>query len=426
MALPVLHAAVVLALLAAPDPAAIERMVERLGAASWAEREAAAAELLSLGQRAVPALEQGLESGDAEVRHRAALLLERLRWQAPAGLSDALRRAMEHYAALPQDQRSALLARVASELGEDAALVLRQVLRHDPSPAVRREALDRLRRIDAKAAEVELRALGADKATARWAWEQLGHDLYRRGDSVGAIGAYESARQAGSSDERVATSLARLYKRQRHWAKARDLFQQLLAADPGNLDHLRELGQCHYTLGEAAKAEAAWRQMVEAQRGTPQAYLTLARAYNGINERDKELAALREGCKKHPGDYELLHQLARALTREQRFGEAVAALERALDSVGADYQRRAVTIELARVMRMSGQLSAHLRRREAGLAALDIEIAAILRRLAGRRLADGDRAGAREALQQIIRCFPDSASARNAKERLARLGDRPR
>ena len=422
MAVPFVHAAVALALLASrPDAAALERLASRLGSASWAEREAASAELLSHGQRAVPALERALRSGDAEVRHRAAALLERLRWQPPVGLSEALRAAFEHYTSLPEAQRSALLARAASELGEDADGVLRQALRHDPSATVRREALDRLRRVDLEAAEAELRALAADPDAARWAWEQLGHELHRRGEAVQAIGAYENARRAGSTDERVATTLARLYMRERQWAKARDLFKRLLADDAGNLDHLRELGQCHYRLGEEAKAEACWRQMVEAQQGTPQAFLWLARAYGNIGARDKELAALREGCAEHPANYELLREYARALVREQRFGEAVAALEGALDTVGADYQRRAVSMELTRVLQVSGQFRGYLRRREEALAALDRDIAALLNRLADHRLAAGDRAAAREALRRIIACFPDSAAARKARQRLERL-----
>jgi len=426
MAWHVLQAALALALVRAPDPDAIERLVERLGAASWTEREAAAAELLSCGPHAVPALEKALDGDDAEVRHRAALLLDHLRWRPPGGVSDALRDAMQHYTSLPQAQRSALLARVVGELGSDAGEVLRQVLRRDPSETVRLEALSRLRRLDPDAAETELRALADDEDRACWAWEQLGHELYRRGNAPGAIAAYQSAREAGSTDVRVATSLARLHMRQRQWAAARDLFRQLVADDEGNLDLLRELGQCLFMLGDEREAEAAWRRMVDAQRGTPDAYRTLAQAYNAIGARDKELEALREGCEKHPTDYDLLRQLARAFTREQRYGEAIAILERALHTAGADYQRRAIVVELARVLRLSRQLRDYLGRHEQALAELDRDIASLLSRLARQHLADGDRAGARAALERIIACFPDTAVARWARERLAQPGTQER
>jgi predicted Zn-dependent protease len=329
---------------------------------------------------------------------------------------------MQHFAALPQAQRSALLARVAAEMGGDAAPMLRRVLRLDPSDEVRLEALNRLRRIDPQGVEDELRGLAAEEGLARWAWEQLGHDLLRRGESDGAIAAYESARQAGSGDVRVTTSLARLYMRERQWARGRDLFKELLADDPENLELLRELGQCHYILGDEAAAEAAWRRMVDAEEGTPDAWLALAQAYNAIGARDKEIAILREGCAEHPGHYELLRRLARAYLHEQRYGEAVATLEDALDGLGADYQRRGVVLELARVLRLGGQLRSYLDRNEAGLAGLDREIVALLQRVADRRLAAGDRAGARDTLERLIACYPDSEAARRAAGRIERLG----
>lgn len=422
--MPVLRAALALALLAsAPDPARIEKLVAQLGSERWADREAAADELLRVGQPAVPALERALKSADREARHRARLLLDRLRWQPPEGISETLRAAMEHYTVLPEPQRSALLARVASETGDDAAIFLRQALRHDRSDAVRAEALSHLTRLDMKAAEVELRALAADKLLARWAWEQLGHMLYRRGDSAGALAAYESARAAGSREARVTATLARLYKSERHWTKARDLFSELLAADADNLDHRRELGQCHYMLGDEAAAEAAWRKMLGGEKDGPRAYLWLAQAYHGIGARDKQLDVLREGARKHPADYELLRELARGLTRERRYAEAVGALERALEAVGPDYQRQSVTVELTRVLRLGGQLRAHLERREAALQALDHDIVALLRRLADRHLAAGNRPAVRAALERLIALYPDSDAARQARQRLGQLGD---
>jgi len=395
-----------------------DRLAAGLGSASWAEREAAARKLVALGKQAIPALERALDSRDAEVRHRAAQLIRRLRWELPPGLSRPVAAAMEHYASLPEPQRLELLSKVVRELGSEAAVVLRQVLRVDPSAAARKQALDRLARIDLAAAEVELRALAAEKGSAVWALEQLGNLLYRRGQAEGAIAAFEQARAAGSKDPALRLSLARLHKRSRQWAKARQLYLELLEGEKESLDILRELGQCHYMLGERAEAEAAWRRMVRAQRHSPQAYLWLARAYSGIGAADKELSALREGCDRHPGDYELLRQCGRALLRERLFAEAVSIYERALGTDGAEYQRRAITIELARVLRASGQLAAYVRRKEEGLAALDREIAGLLLELAGRRLAEGDGAGARAALERLIALYPDTPHARDAARRL--------
>jgi len=70
------------------------------------------------------------------------------------------------------------------------------------------------------------------------------------------------------------------------------------------------------------------------------------------------------------------------------------------------------------VLRASGQLAAYVRRKEEGLAALDREIAGLLLELAGRRLAEGDGAGARAALERLIALYPDTPHARDAARRL--------
>jgi RNA polymerase sigma factor (sigma-70 family) len=61
-----------------PDPA-VRKLVERLGAEEFADREAAEKELRKLGFRAEAALKDGLKSDSPEVRERAAKLLDAIR-----------------------------------------------------------------------------------------------------------------------------------------------------------------------------------------------------------------------------------------------------------------------------------------------------------------------------------------------------------
>ena len=422
-----LRAAVVLAALAAPpETKSLDQWVAQLGSATWADREAAAAHILTVGQEAMPALERALSHRDSEVRHRAGTLIDRLRWQPPSGLSEPLASAMEHYSSLPEQQRRSLIGRVATELRSRAAPVLRRVLRYDPSDNVRRQALSHLRRVDAAGAEVALRAMTADKRTAVWAWERLGDLYYRAGKSAQAIEAIENARAAGSKDPRMGVQLARMYKRLNQWAKARDLFEALIANEPDNLNYYRELGQCHYMLDDNPKAETAWKRMLDARRGSPEGYIWLARAYNGIGATEKELDAYRKGCEKYPADYELLRQFGRVLAREQRHDEAIAVLGRALDASGATHQRRAVNVELARVLSTSGRLAGYLRNREAGLATLDRDIVKLCWRLADRHLAAGRSADARAVLERLIALYPSTPGARKAAARLRTLPAPPR
>ncbi len=68
-----------------PDPV-IVKLVEQLGAAEFAEREAAAKQLRALGVRAEPALKATLRSDDPEVRQRVSKILSEIRTDALAAL----------------------------------------------------------------------------------------------------------------------------------------------------------------------------------------------------------------------------------------------------------------------------------------------------------------------------------------------------
>lgn len=76
-----MHLLVSLLLLVAADPAErsdVPALVSQLGADSRAERDAASAALDRIGGPALPALRSATRSGDAEIRRRARLLVERI------------------------------------------------------------------------------------------------------------------------------------------------------------------------------------------------------------------------------------------------------------------------------------------------------------------------------------------------------------
>lgn len=73
------------------DPRLIKRLVDQLGHDSFHKREAAHAELRTIGELAVPALEAAIRSSDAELKDRAL----RLRREIP---SDIRARAISHFA----------------------------------------------------------------------------------------------------------------------------------------------------------------------------------------------------------------------------------------------------------------------------------------------------------------------------------------
>lgn len=417
-----LHAALVLAAGAADAPPSAEQLTARLAAESWHARERAAARLLALGEKARPALEEALDHPDPEVRHRARQILARLRWHPPDGLPERLADAWEHYHLLPEGHRIMLLTRMTSELGKRAAPVLRRVLRHDSSEKIRRQAVSRLTRLDPDAAEEELRRL-ADEGAAPWAAEQLARHLTSRGKTDQAIEVYEAARRKLPDEERLAARLAYLYQQKGQWAKARDLFAQLVqTAEQGMRKYGAKLGRCHLEMGQRQKAEQVWRQMLRDLGDSPHAYQMLARAYESAGNHEMALQALREGCKEHPRDFGLLSRLGQKLASAGKHTEAADILEKARRTSPSHYQRRMINNQLARVLKEAGDLEAYVRRHEQKLAELDREIADILRTLVQRYLDAGNRASARRTLARLVDLFPDSPHARWARSQLEALG----
>jgi len=423
---PLLRIVLLLALAAAPEPPLPDRLVARLGAESWDEREAAAAGLLSLGREAIPALERALESPDTEIRHRARALLDRLRWEPPGGLSDRLRRVMGHYSTLPERERGRLLGELTRELRRNAAPLLRQALWVERSESVRTTALRHLTEVDRNAAEAELRSLAAARPTDPWPAAALAETLASSGRTTDAIAAYLKARTAGAKGLRVTEALARLYTRTQKWDKARQLYAELVAESPDSGHYRLQLGRCYHMLGDAERAEKAWRGMLDTQATDPNAYVWLASAYEGIGASDKALGALRDGAKRHPQTFDLLRRLALALARRGALDEAVVYYERARAAARSPYQRRSVNIELTQKLSGKGLLAGYLRRKEAELERLDARIAPLLRSVAERHIQAGDRTAARKTLARLLALYPDAPEGRWAASVLPTLDDPPR
>ncbi len=73
--------ALISAISGATQDLAPEELVQRLGDAHFVVRKRATDQLIEMGIRAVPALEEGVQSGDREIRFRCRIALERVREQ---------------------------------------------------------------------------------------------------------------------------------------------------------------------------------------------------------------------------------------------------------------------------------------------------------------------------------------------------------
>jgi len=407
----------------APAPSqTVQECIAKLGSESWQEREAASAMLLSLGSAAREALEAASTSTDPEVKYRTRELLMRLRWQPPKGLSGGLAEAWGSYEELSESQRITLLTRMTGELKGEATDAVVKVLRHDRSERVRRQALSRLTRIDARRAEAELTALADRDDTRGWALAQLGQLRAGQGRTQEAVAAYERARAAGSEDERVLSALARLHERREEWPKARELYEALVDASPDGLRRYgTKSGMCYWREGERKKAKAMWQRMLEEQAHAPELYTSIAHAYETLGATAEAIALLRKGAAKHPHDYNLLRRLAQKLGEAGKGADAIDALLQARQAAPAEHHGLDVSGELARLLREQGRLQAYLAEQEASLRKRRAAVAAQTRRTAERHLKGEDGAASRKILGRLAGAFADLPEGRWAAEQLERM-----
>jgi tetratricopeptide (TPR) repeat protein len=409
-----------------PDPGAVDRYIAQLGSESWQEREAASAMLLSLGEGARKALEGATTSADPEVRHRARELLTRLRWQPPEGLEGSLADSWRDYNMLSESQRITLLTRMTGELKEKAVDAVVQVLRHDSSDRVRRQALNRLSTIDADRAKREIEALARQEGSREWALPQLAQLHSSQGRTKEAIEAYEQAAAINDQDEGTLSALARLYERAEEWTKARKTYEKLTKLSPEGVRRYGiKSGTCLWREGEREKAVALWERMIEEQGHSPEAYTNTAYAYERVGAGEEAIELLRRGVDRHPNDYNLLRRLGGKLAEAGKTAKAIDVFFKARRAAPAHYQGFDVNAQLTRLLREQGKLKDYLAEQGAALREKRAAVAALARRVAERHLAAGDLA-AQRVLERLATVFPDLPEGRWAKEQLKRKtgGDR--
>ena len=122
-----------------PEPSADE-LVALLGHEDFAVRQRALETLVAMGEGAVEALEKAKQSADAEVRWRAARALARIRWRVSAKLAAKIGDLMDGFERLPVGEREKVCRDLAMVGLDEAVPTLKEILKSDPSPAVRQAA----------------------------------------------------------------------------------------------------------------------------------------------------------------------------------------------------------------------------------------------------------------------------------------------
>ncbi len=279
-------------------------------------------------------------------------------------------------------------------------------------------------------------------------------DLKRSADAKSDVA---QIRRLSPRDPRGAYLSALIAERERRSTDARrDLNDVTNLLDPVPIEFLRYRpqllmlgGLAHYGLSQSEKAKPYLDGVLKTQPGSPAAKL-LAQIHIGENSVDRAISILDEYLRAHPDDRQAIQLLASAYIAQGRHGRAVSLLQRAIEKHDGTDIRGALGASLlgagdfaAAIPELKASWSAGSGQTQAGaaLAALYLQLGepskavtvadALVARdsqqpglllLQGTaRLAAGDRAGARAALEQALKIAPDFVAPQIELARLAIL-----
>ncbi|HZN33716.1 MAG TPA: serine/threonine-protein kinase, partial [Pirellulaceae bacterium] len=111
---------------------------------------------------------------------------------------------------------------------------------------------------------------------------------------------------------RVRTELGAREAALQAYAKAQELYEGLLKAEPGNIDLEHGRARCQFWRGQSSEAIAAWEKLIERDRSRTDIRRELASAYNSIANSEKNAGKPAESLQWHKKAHEIRKELAEA------------------------------------------------------------------------------------------------------------------
>lgn len=331
--------------------------------------------------------------------HQEGPAVPRLIHRAPG--ATLVRRAMSSYPLV-----RVLMCRLAASL---LALGLAVA---SPSAAGEKGAAELEAQLDKKLAERHRRTVGlAQLHYASSNWQR-------------AAALYETARRFRDDDQEVLARLVNIYRRQKADTKLIPVLEALLRIEPRSISWLRELGSCHFRLGQHDRAEATWRKVLALY---PENHIVavryLAQTYSQHGLHGKAVALYRKAVADRPEDFDLRLRLADALAQAGKPLEALAATGDLNVAAGSVRRRMARTRsaafgQLALPQPFQAAVSKLLDAGKPAAADLAWAIAEALER-------SGDRKRATELYRRVAAREPKSDRGKAAAAKARQLAPKP-
>ena len=297
-------------------------------------------------------------------------------------------------------ERAAELDPAASDIWAELAALYARRNRHDEAVAAGNAALER----DPDNAEAH-RTLGLVFAARAGARSGPAQDDVDR-----AVDHLERAREQLTTDAGLSLTLGRLYVTARESAKAIEVLNELLDADPRFTEALVLLARAHETEGDWGQAAAAYERAV-ARSPRTRYRRQLANALLNAGQSDRALEVLRELVRVRPGDAGGWYLLSDLELELENYDEAEAAAQQLIevepDGIRGAYMLSRVLGALREYQGMVDALEPAVRRAREGEIAPS-QIASLLQRLSVAHQQLGDHDAAIDRLREAINLTPSN------------------
>jgi len=250
---------------------------------------------------------------------------------------------------------------------------------------------------------------------------ELAERYWRRGDESKALTLLSKIERRFAVDPSVHSALADLYAR---WGKedlALRAYQRLVKIEPGEIDHLVNLGEQHFQRGQKDRAVTVWKRI--AAKKTPEGFAKLAAVYAEHDMLSQSLAMYSRAIKLDGKKAAYYKGRARVYERQKRWLDAVRDWEQVLahtpDKASERGARREARRRIVTVLTRARDRKLHTRHRSWKAAfestPPDLEAGYFLVEL---YLKQSKRDAARAVLERIL---ANDADDRNAMELLVKV-----
>lgn len=314
-----------------PNALKILRLIEQLGAAEFAKREAAREALREIGAEALPLLEQAQSDSDAERASAATGLVQELRWAVDPALRDVVGEALDAWPELPAQSRLQGVALLGQRAGSLGVPFLVRVARYDPEAPIRLAAIEAYFLAAPHATPHEatlLTALADEQPGPQVLWLESQLQL-RSGDrEAGLATAIAAAESDPQPPPQRLLTLVDLLLDEGRVDDARAHVDALVTRLPNDARVVLRQGELLARGGEVEEGLALLErvaQAVEEGKTSPRTLIRLGRAYLACGRGEAADLLYRKALGRNPYRHDLI--LARAdLCRDRGLGDEALKL----------------------------------------------------------------------------------------------------